>query len=1270
MLDHTDTPPVSDDLDRALEEIDSLQGRLDRPSLERQRILSHALLQQVDRDVTPKLWAALQGTLGNAASFLFEIINEATFAVEAEVAYHRALEVYTQDASPFDWAMTQNNLAGLYLRMYERTGEARYARQAEDAFRRALKVYTKEATSSEWAMTQTNLANLYARMYERTGEVHYFQQAQQAFFRALEAYAREARSSDWGATQNNLANLYHNLYERTGEERYAQWAEEAFQRALEVYTREASPFDWADTQNNLATLYLDLYKRTGEERYAQWAEEAILRALEVYSKDDSPTDWAMAQNNLANLYLQMYRRTGEERYAHRLEEAFHRALEVYTQEASPIQWAMTQNSLANLYLDLYKRTGQTHYAYQAKVSYQRALEVYTPNANPSHWAMTQNNLANLYLDLYERTGETSYAQLAERALLRAVEVYTQDASPFDWAMAQNNLAGLYLRMYERTGKTRYAHRAEEAYRRALEVYSREASLPDWAMTQNNLANLYLRMYERTGEARYAHLAEDVYHCTLEVYTRKISPSDWGMIQNNLAGLYLRLYERRGQERYAHLAEESYHHALEVYARETSPPQWATTQNNLGLLYAALYARTDEEDHARQAEDAYRLTLEVYDPRVAPVDALRTARSLARLYARQARWAEAHEAYTTALTAANTRYLAAAGDRERRVVMAEAASLFHEDARALLHQGRPWDALARLEEGHARALRESMGLETLARERHSDKGVQRLRAAQRRVREADARLAATQHAVDTAPTEAARQEALTARAAALQDLIAAREALEALVKEMGLEPPTISADDLATLPLAPDTAAVAFLLTDDEGTALILYNGEITPVPLSDFTREQVMHLGYHRPEQVKGWIDAYNARFETNRRLHQARAQGEDAQGAEQALKEARARWQAALEAIAATQGNYEAGWYYAYRLAFHVVHGEGNRQAERAALNAWKRTVERTVEELARRFWQPVAAHLPSTVKRIILLPAGLATLLPLHAAAADAGLQNVVVAYAPSLLVWQQARAQAQGRAASSLFLSTPATDLPFTKAEAEWLKARFQNLGRPVLHLDKNQATAQAVRERAQGHGVVHFSGHAFYNWNDPGASGLRCAGGILTLRETRQGMDLSAARVVTLSACETGVSDVMTGGEEFFGLPGGLLDAGAPAVVASLWPVHDVSTAFLMDRFYELWLEKGYPIAWALQEAATWLRKATKADLLRCIQESTDDPQARAELESMLEAAIQVESARMAAREALDAASQILRKPDFMPFQSPHYWAAFAAYGAVLESDGGA
>src|SRR5205807_4161983 len=112
----------------------------------------------------------------------------------------------------------------------------------------------------------------------------------------------------------------------------------------------------------------------------------------------------------------------------------------------------------------------------------------------------------------------------------------------------------------------------------------------------------------------------------------------------------------------------------------------------------------------------------------------------------------------------------------------------------------------------------------------------------------------------------------------------------------------------------------------------------------------------------------------------------------------------------------------------------------------------------------------------------------------------------------------------------------------------------------------------------------------DWNDPPASGLELADDRLTLAELQQGeVDLSTARLVTLSACETGISDVLQGSaEEYVGIPAGFLLAGAPCVVSSLWAVSDLSTALLMERFYQNHLESKMYFAAALHEAQRWVR----------------------------------------------------------------------------------
>ena len=76
------------------------------------------------------------------------------------------------------------------------------------------------------------------------------------------------------------------------------------------------------------------------------------------------------------------------------------------------------------------------------------------------------------------------------------------------------------------------------------------------------------------------------------------------------------------------------------------------------------------------------------------------------------------------------------------------------------------------------------------------------------------------------------------------------------------------------------------------------------------------------------------------------------------------------------------------------------------------------------------------------------------------------------------------------------------------------------------------------------------------------------------------------LVTLSACESGLSTVRRG-DELMGLVRAFMLAGAPAVVATLWRVDERSTRLLMERFYRD-LSSGADPATALHRAQIYLR----------------------------------------------------------------------------------
>jgi CHAT domain-containing protein len=72
------------------------------------------------------------------------------------------------------------------------------------------------------------------------------------------------------------------------------------------------------------------------------------------------------------------------------------------------------------------------------------------------------------------------------------------------------------------------------------------------------------------------------------------------------------------------------------------------------------------------------------------------------------------------------------------------------------------------------------------------------------------------------------------------------------------------------------------------------------------------------------------------------------------------------------------------------------------------------------------------------------------------------------------------------------------------------------------------------------------------------------GILTALEA-SGLNLWGTQLVTLSACDTGIGEVVNG-EGVYGLRRAIVLAGAEALVMSLWPVSDLVTREMMISYY--------------------------------------------------------------------------------------------------------
>ena len=126
-----------------------------------------------------------------------------------------------------------------------------------------------------------------------------------------------------------------------------------------------------------------------------------------------------------------------------------------------------------------------------------------------------------------------------------------------------------------------------------------------------------------------------------------------------------------------------------------------------------------------------------------------------------------------------------------------------------------------------------------------------------------------------------------------------------------------------------------------------------------------------------------------------------------------------------------------------------------------------------------------------------------------------------------------------------------------------------------------TEKALENQLGGsHTVVHIASHFVFQPGDDSHSYLLLAGkdtdgpGFrLTVADFRdnQNLALDDTDLLTLSACETGMSGSASNGREVDGLGTTAQLKGAKAVISSLWEVNDASTGALMADFYKRWTD---------------------------------------------------------------------------------------------------
>lgn len=222
----------------------------------------------------------------------------------------------------------------------------------------------------------------------------------------------------------------------------------------------------------------------------------------------------------------------------------------------------------------------------------------------------------------------------------------------------------------------------------------------------------------------------------------------------------------------------------------------------------------------------------------------------------------------------------------------------------------------------------------------------------------------------------------------------------------------------------------------------------------------------------------------------------------------------------------------------------------------------------LYRLVWQPLEPYLETP--RITVIPHGPLHGLPFHLLHDGTSylLDRHCLTSALSATLWYLTRKNGMLPAAQGevLLMGASPEVLPHASRELALLGSHFPG-AEPLLG---TKATLEAFRRRAPEAPIIHLATHGLFRSDNALFSSLQFSDGWLMASDLYR-MRLSAS-LVTLSACRTGMGQVLPG-DEVFGLLRGFFAAGARSVAASLWAVDDWATAELMSRFYSCLSEQG-------------------------------------------------------------------------------------------------
>jgi len=869
-------------------------------------------------------------------------------------------------------------------------------------------------------------------------------------------------------------------------------------------------------------------------------------------------------------------------------------------------WSVINISLAMTYAERIK--GEKSSNIKKALTYCNAILNSTNCVTHSpEWAKSHRTLAKLFV----LRNDGDLGENIEEAMLHsklALEVFTIHNYPVEWAEVNLNLITIFTNRSRGDRKENIENAIFHA-NQAFQVFN-ELDYPiEFADVNIALANTYLN--RKTGFKK-------------EKIQRTMELLNYGL--GNPKVVYDELVYGGSRENVelaiGHLAK-----ALTIYSNKNNPFMWARIQVSLGIAYSKKRSG-DRKDNYRQAIQYLDAALEILFS--TPEDKVKILQNLALLYLMlekeevnedskekygeiaiekaqlalesatesslsndyrflgvvgdflflQNRWRDALHYYAKAISTSELLLNNSYTEETRKELYQENSRFYSNGAYCFLRINRIYDAINLLERGKTRKYSNSLLSDSASHDLTTTIDIDKINLLNLKVKEIEFKIKNDHDFTpDTNSNLTAQLEELRMQLLLAEFRISDNDLIANLYSAM---PPNI----VVIIPIITYAGSVITLI--DTGT--------------KDFSLENVI------------WIDDFNTEKMAD----------------------------ILIASIDEKTFETQNGWlqsYLAYRRSESANSGNDFFESIVSSTKGiWHSLIEPIFDPLVR-----------SGKTHLVIIPESGLQLLPLQAAwHYKAGIKKYLidyfeVSYSPSLNALLASSKPNNDNAREALLIGVDNYEklrsLNFAVQEVSSISKLLNS-----VTLINSKATREAFYEEIIGKDYIHLACHGSYSWDgNPLDSALYLSQDTkITLRELlSRNLNLSNVTLITLSACESGISEMVNEPQsEFVGFPMSFAEAGAKAVISSLWVVDDISTSLLMDKFYSLHLEMKKPLATALRESQIWLRDVTQKDIGDWLRTSS----------------------RISLDDFDQQVSAMLKSSDnHCKYSNPYYWASFVLLG---------